>query len=67
MVPHLEFEQNESSLNSESRDITALSHHNAEAAAALEMEPRLLPIEDEWSTCSIVQARSVKCLKDWPK
>ena len=47
VVPHLEFEQNESSLNSESRDITALSHHNAEAAAALEMEPRLLPIEDE--------------------
>ncbi|XP_064387005.1 uncharacterized protein LOC135335442 [Halichondria panicea] len=47
VVPYWESEQNESSLNSDERDITALSPHNAEATAALELEPRLLPIEDE--------------------
>ncbi len=47
VVPYRESEQNESSLNSDERDITVLSPHNAEAVAALELEPRLLPIEDE--------------------
>ncbi|XP_064387006.1 uncharacterized protein LOC135335443 [Halichondria panicea] len=47
VVPYWELEQKERSVKSDARDITSLSTHNAEATAAPEVEPWLLPIEDE--------------------
>ena len=47
VVPYWESEQKERSVKSDARDITAYCPHNAEATATPEVEPWLLPIEDE--------------------